>query len=303
MKNKRGFLFYFTGLFGILFLMGCSGSQSMQLANELAFSSDEISDLTISYDEEDITFFRGNSDEIIIREYMTRDKKSYHAKVTWQGSSLHISEGGKPLLKEDFSRYIEVYLPLSYGNSLTVTTTDGAIDLSEIDLRLSSLRIDSTSGTVKLRDTVTEDVYLSTTRGVLDLGDICSDEIRLATTSGTITCAGLNGHISCTSTSGDVELTAVTGSGDFRNDNSGKLEVTFTEINGDVSLYNKNDNVSLTLPAELEFYFHGTNKNGSISTSFQEFVTLEGQEAKGTVGDNPAVTITVENKNGDISVK
>lgn len=302
MKDRRTFLFFFVVIIGMTLLTGCSHSRGAQLANELSFPAGEISDFTISYDEENITFLRGTTDAVILKEYMTKNKESYYAKVTRHGASLKISEGGKPLLKEGFSRYIEVYLPLSYNGNLTVTTTNGNIDLSETALRLSSLRIGSTSGTVRLRDAAAETINLSTTSGTLELGSIRSEEIRLGTTSGTILCDGLNGHISCTSTSGDVSLSSVTGSGTFRNDNSGMLDVTFTEIDGDVSLFNKNDNIRLTLPEGLAFYFHGTTKNGSITTSFPEAITEKDQEANGTVGENPTVTVEVETKNGNIEV-
>lgn len=100
----------------LLALSGCSGSDKLQLANEIRFSLDGISDVTISYDEELVTFFPADGDELVIREYMTKDKGSYHADVSQSSDSIHVSEGGKPLFHGDFSRYIEVYLPLPTGN-------------------------------------------------------------------------------------------------------------------------------------------------------------------------------------------
>ena len=74
---------------GVLALSGCSHGQSAQLENEITFSLDTISEVTISYDEEKVTFYESGNDELIIKEYMTGNKNSYHAKVE-QLSLIHI---------------------------------------------------------------------------------------------------------------------------------------------------------------------------------------------------------------------
>lgn len=118
----------------VLYLIGLSGCKrggTYQMANELRFSVDDISDLTISYDEEKVTFLESDNDVLVVREYMTVNKKSYYAKVNQRDNRLKISEGGKPFFKSGFSRYTKIYLPVSYEGSLSVTTTDGDINLSD----------------------------------------------------------------------------------------------------------------------------------------------------------------------------
>lgn len=286
----------------LLVLGGCSNSKSSQMANELQFSLNEVSELTISYDEEKITFFEGDSDELVIKEYMTVNKRSYYAKVNELSDSIHISEGDKPFFKSGFSRYIEVYLPASYHQNLTITTTDGNIDLSNADLDLSMLRVDSTSGTVQLNSVIASSIHLSSTRGTLKLGSIQAEQIKLETTSGNVTCSELKGHVTYTSTSGNVDIKSAIGSGSYKANNSGKLNLTYTDVDGDLSFFNKNDTIDLTIPADLEFNFEATTKNGTISTTFQESITINGRTTSGTVGDNPVVTIKVETNNGDIQV-
>ncbi|MDF2479487.1 MAG: hypothetical protein K0S24_4970 [Sphingobacterium sp.] len=294
--------FYILSILCLLVLGGCSHSKSPQMANELQFSLNEVSELTISYDEEKITFFEGNSDELVIKEYMTVNKSSYYAKVNQRSDSIHISEGDKPLFKSGFSRYIEVYLPASYHQNLTITTTDGDIDLSNSDLDLSMLRVDSTSGTVQLNSVTAAAIHLSSTRGTLKLGSIQAEQIKLETTSGNVTCTELNGHVTYTSTSGNADIRSAIGSGSYKANNSGKLNVAYTDVDGDLLFFNKNDNIDLIIPADLEFNFEATTKNGTISTTFQEGISINGRTTSGTVGDNPAVTIKVETNNGDIQV-
>lgn len=302
MKIKKQWL---CGLAAVTFLMvptGCSHSESPQMANELHFSLDGISDVTISYDEEPITFYKADNGGLVIKEYMTKNKSSYYADVKQRSGSIHISEGGKPFFKDGFSRYIEVYLPASYTDALTITTTNGNIDLSDVDLQLSMLRIDSTAGTVNLNNAAASDIHLSSTSGTLKLGCLKADNIRLDTTSGNVTCGELNGSVTYTSTSGNADISSAIGSGSYKANNSGKLHVVYTEVTGDLSFYNKNDSISLTLPDDLAFEFEATTKNGSVSAAFQDHLTIDGHTARGTVGSNPAVTITAETKNGDIEV-
>lgn len=283
-------------------LNGCSRAGGLQMVNEIHFSLDGISEVTISYDEETITFFETQNDELIIREYMTENKSSYYANVRQNGNSIHVSEGGKPFFKDAFYRYIEVYLPVSYQEALTITTTDGNIDLSDLNLQLSMLRIDSTAGTVEINSASASDIHLSSTRGTLKLGKITADNIQLQTTSGSVLCDELTGYVAYTSTSGNAEIKSAIGSGSYKANNSGSLDVVYTEVTGDLYFFNKNEDIRLTLPGDLDFKFEAATKNGTVTTTFQECITVDGRTMHGTVGSNPHVTIKVETNNGNIEV-
>lgn len=300
MKNKV--MYAMVAALCVVGLSGCGGGKSSQMANELRFPVSDISDLTISYDEEKVTFFESDGEELVVREYMTANKKSYCAKVSQRGGSLKISEGGKPLFKDGFSRYIEVYLPVSYGGNLTVTTTDGNIDLSAMVLNLSALRIDSTAGKIDLKSAEAKVIHLSSTKGRLEIGNLRADQIELETTSGSTVCESLEGDVTYTSTSGDAKIRSAIGGGSYKANNSGVLEVTYVEVTDDLYLFNKNDDVHVTLPADLEFEFLATTKNGSVVTNFQDLVTVDGRTAKGMVGNHSAATVEVETKNGNIEV-
>lgn len=301
-KSKNKLICTAAAALCLIGLSGCGGGQSLQMANELRFTIANLSDLTISYDEEKLTFFTGDGDELVVREYMTANKSSYHARVDQRKDSIKISEGGKPFFKSGFLRCVEVYLPADYEGNLTITSTDGDIDLSDVELNLSALRIDSASGNVDLKMAEAEIIHLSSTRGTLKTGNLKAGQIRLETTSGNTVCERLEGDVTYTSTSGNAEIKSAVGSGSYKADNSGKLDVVYLEVTGDLYLFNKNDDVHITLPANLEFEFQAATKNGSISTSFPEAVTVDGRTIKGTVGSQPTVTIEVETKNGNIEV-
>lgn len=303
MKIKKIIVACLAAVMGLLDLIGCSNNQSIKLANEITFSLDGISEITISYDEEKVTFYESISNELTIKEYITENKSSYYAKVYQSSNSIKISEGGKPFFKDGFYRYIEVYLPASYYENLTVTTTDGDIDISKFKISLNALRIDSTAGTICLNDVEAQNIYLSTTSGIIKADCLKADIIRIATTSGNFSCKKLDGNVTYTTTSGNANIEAAVGAGNYKTNNSGELNVIYTEVTGDLSFYNKNDTINITLPADLEFEFEATTKNGSISTSFQECISTKGRTTSGTVGENPTVTVKVETNNGNIEVK
>lgn len=302
MKLNRKFINSLLMATCLFVLSGCSHATPTQAANELHFNLNSISDITISYDEEAVTFFQSDNDELVIKEYMTENKSRYYADVKQDSGSIQISEGGKPFLKSNFIRYIEVYFPEEYRGNLTVTTTDGNIDMTEAPLDLNSLRVDSTAGTVQLNNANASIIHLSSTSGKLDLGNITGEQIRLDTTSGKVTCENLVGNVAYTSTSGDIDVKSAVGSGNYRANNSGKLKVVYTDVTGNLSFFNKNDSIELTLPPDLEFEFEATTKNGSVSTSFQESISIDGRTTRGTVGNSPTVTVKTETNNGNIEV-
>ena len=289
------------GMSALLF-SGCSHSPNLRLVNELHFPLDAASEIQISYDEEPITFFKSETNKLIIKEYMTSDRERYYANVAQDRESITISEGAKPFFQGDFSRSIEVYLPTSYHQTLTVTTTDGDIDCTQTEFSLETLRMDSTAGTVQLDTVAASQIYLSTTKGTLDIGSLEANQIDITTTSGEVTCEKLNGAVTYKTTSGNADIKAAVGSGSYRAENSGTLNVVYTEVIGNLSFFNKNDAVQITLPKDLEFYFIATTKNGSISTPVQADTVVDGGTTKGTVGSNPTATVELETKNGRIEV-
>ncbi len=289
------------GLFASLF-SGCSHSQNLRLVHELHFPVGGVSEIQISFDEESITFLKSETNQLVIKEYMTSDNQRYYAKVAQNPQRIKISEGAKPFLQGDFSRSIEVYLPASYHETLTVTTTDGDIDCTQTEFSLGTLCVNSTAGTVRINTVIASQISLSATRGSFDIGRMEANQIYIATTSGDVTCEKLNGDVTYRTTSGNADIKTAIGSGSYRAENSGTLNVLYTEVTGDLSFFNKNDAVQITLPKDLEFYLIAKTKDGSITTPFHTDTAVDEQTVRGTVGNNPTVTVELETKNGSIEV-
>lgn len=284
-------------------LSGCGGSNTPKLANELTFELSGVEDITLSYDAENMSFYASDSDKLVVREYMTKDKNSYHAKVMEKNDAIHISEGGRPLNRSGFERYVEVYIPASYAAALTITSTSGVVELSSVDLRVQNLKVDNTSGSVLYEKITARDVILSTTSGRIEGGSIRADSITIKTTSGDVTCGRLDGQVTYTSTNGNIKIASAVGAGVYEASNSGMLDVDYVQVNGDLTFSNKNDDINLTLPPELEFDFAAESKNGTIDTNFTNDLTLNDRGMSGTIGRSPKASIRMTTHDGDIHVK
>lgn len=302
MNRKK--IMLLCGVLTMCFLLSACGSgRTTKLINEIELSLDNIEELTISYDDENISFFESGNQKLVIKEYMSKDKKDYYAKVSQKDTSIRISEGRKPVIKGGFTRYIEVYLPASYSEKLEVDVTNGNIDMSDVKLEMESVRIDCTSGALKSGQIAAEDIHLSTTSGELELDNIVGKHILIETTKGNVTCGKVNGDVVYTSTSGNAEFMYASGSGDYKANNSGNLSVVYEEVTGDLSFFNKNGNVNLVLPKSLSFEFEANTKNGSIKTDFQDDLLVKEKSSSGLVGNQAEVTVKAVTKNGNIEVK
>ena len=282
---------------------GCSDSSSCKMVNQMTFDLNSITEITIAYDEENISFYCSSGNELLIEEYMTADKESYYAEVSEEKDSIQISEGGKPFFSGDFERYIKVYLPSEYKDSLKVTTTDGEIDFSDISIQINSLYAESTSGKVIISDANTSDIRLVTTSGKIDCGSVESDKIKITSTSGNVRFQALNGEVSYTSTHGSLTVDSAKGSGSYKAENSGNLEVNYDELSGDLYMFNKNDDIDLSLPENLSFKFQATTKNGSVDVPFNDKVSTKDRTTTGTIGSAPSVKVELETRNGNIKIK
>lgn len=287
----------------VLLLPGCSDNSGCSMVNQMSLDLDSVTEITIAYDEENISFYESDDDELRIEEYMTADKKGYYAEVSEKKDSIHISEGGKPFFSGNFERYVKVYLPSEYKSSLNVSTTNGEIDFSDIFIQVDSLRAESTSGKVIINEANTEDICLITTSGKIDCGSIESDKIKINSTSGNVQIQTLDGDVSYTSTHGSLTVDSAKGSGSYKTENSGKLEVNYNELSDDLYMFNKNDSINLTLPENLSFEFEATTKNGSIDIPFDDEVSTKEHSTKGTIGSEPSVKIELETRNGNIKVE
>lgn len=248
-KTIAGCVLLFAGILAA----GCTGWKEERMVNEMVFDLQGISELAVTYDEDTILFYESRGEKLVVREYMTENKRRYYAHTDMEKSRIHISEGKRPFFKDGFTCRVEVWLPASYDRDLTVITTDGEIDMSQMKLTLDSLRAETTSGRIRLEQVEASCLEFASTRGSLDLGHICAGDIKIHTTEGEVKISRLEGKVNYTTTHGSLEVDEAVGSGGYHTSNDGLLQIRYVKADGDLQLYNKNGDIQLTLPPALGF--------------------------------------------------
>ncbi|GEM_PF-515238 len=309
-----------TGTLFVGVLSGCGNQKAISLVNTLVFDMGDFQSIRLDYDMEDIRVVEGESGKVTLKEYMNVDKKSYYAKTANLNGELFITEGKRPR-RSGFEAYIELYIPPDYNGSLSLHSTSGTVE-SQISLNLSgeicvdttsgiinvsdikaaSVSVTTTSGTVDGKELITPTLKIVSTNGNLSFARVESDLIQIETTNANTTISNASGTVKYQSKGGRLTMADMKGSGSYNASGEGTIEVTFSDVTGDISAYTKNGNITVILPAVLDFKFSATTKEGSIKTSFDDQLLITDYISAGSIGLSPEVSIGLETRNGDISV-
>lgn len=280
MKNKRIKLIGFM-IFTVMVLGGCSGSGQLKEVLQEEYSVAEFEEILVDYDGESIFIGQSEQDQVVIKELMDQKKKSYIAKMAISHGQLTIKEGARPLVGS-IHTYLEIYLPKDFNKKISLHTTSGKI-ISNTDLMLS-------------------EINAQTTNGEISISGLTADDLMVTTTNGETQLESINGNIHYVSTNGNLTGRGLNGSGDFKVTANGNLDLEYFSINQDLTAYTKNGEIKLELPSGLNFKFHALSKNGEIKTNFSEQISGTECDLEGTIGDNPAVMVSLETKNGNMDV-
>jgi len=294
-------LFACAGSLLIGVLSGCGEQKAATLVNTITFDTGKFQSLRLDYDADDIQVLENDHDSVIIKEYMNEDKKSYYARTSVQNGELLITEGDRPR-HSGFESYIELYIPQSYAGNLSLHSTSGKIS-SKVSLNLTgSFYVDTTSGVVTISDAKASNIKSTSTNGNLIFENISADTISIQTTNASTSINQSNGAMRYQSKGGNLTASGLSGSGSFNASGDGSIDISFTDVTGDISAYAKNGTLSVALPNALAFKFSAITKEGSIDTSFADQLTTTGSTTAGTIGASPEISIELETRNGDIKV-
>lgn len=226
------------------------------MVQEVEIEAEQIRNLRIDYGgtSNDVFFYEGTGDTILIREYMNYTPKDNQVSSIEQDGETLLVKGTRKRLFSFFlfhsgDAYTEIYLPAGFAEKLRnmeVKTVSGEIRseisfILEENFRASSTSGDlffpgiqaektgasSTSGNICLENVTAADISVSTTSGDIALGRVRGDT-RLSSTSGKLTLTELEGDLKASTTSGDIILGEIDGgtdvsstSGDIRLERAG----------------------------------------------------------------------------------
>jgi len=305
---------------------GFSFEQSnASLVNTQNISLDEITSINISYQSDDIIFYTSDTDEIILKEYMnfTPDKNEL-ASITTSGSEITIEGRRQNFQIFEFGMFTrncraELYLPAEYSNKLTVTTSSGNID-SDLTFTLSEFAATSSSGDIKMNEVNAASINATTSSGNITVqvaegkrqfsstsGDIKilggHGDSNSTSSSGNITIENASGYIEADSSSGNIKINNSLGGGNLKT-SSGNIKLELTDVTDNIDIKASSGDVSVMLPSTTSFDFTSETSSGDIRTFFDEKLSYnkKGNEASGSIGDNPDLSIHINTSSGNISI-
>ncbi len=163
-----------------------------------------------------------------------------------------------------------------------------------LDLRSSNGAI-TTSGPVG-------DVKAETSNGSIDVRGPLG-QLDLNTSNGPITINGGSGLVNVETSNGPIGITADNVVVVGRTSN-GPIRFTGTLAQGRSEMSTSNGNVVVTLPATAQFVVDADTSNAKISSDFavtaQDF---SDNRLRGTVGNDPGVTLRLQTSNGPIEIR
>lgn len=320
----------------------CGGG--LELVNTQEIGLDAVTDIQILYSGAKVSLFAGTADTLVIKEYMNENNSKYYAGVTATGNTVTVEKGRAPFrpLVNVFDRRLEVYLPASYGNAVTVKAGSGKIESPDA-LACSKITIENSSGSIDISQVTADKIYVKNSSGSINLGSVngetsvesssgridigqvtgvltakaASGDVRggqingnadIRAASGSIIFKYIDGDVSAETKSGRIELNFVTGSVTAKT-SSGAVACTSAETAGNLSFNTSSGSVRLNLSKDLRFNFSARTSSGSLKTPFSDklFTPVADKHlTQGVIGDGAVSenipAIDIKTSSGSIRV-
>ena len=333
-KMMKGLVVCFAVLFvaalGIMFYIIYNGGMSyanlggkMNLENTLTFDMSKVEEVAIKYSSEDVVFYIGDTQELVLKEYMSYKPKERDfstgyvedGKVVIEGKKNHFSlfHFGTKSSRE------EIYLPKSYAGSVTVSTASGNIKSDEV-LNLSLFFADTASGDIRMNEIYASSIHAGTASGNINM-NLAEGSRDLSTASGNITVLGgagdteadtasgniklenAQGILELGCASGDIKVMGAAGGGEFETA-SGNVSLQFDEITASIDAQSTSGNVKLQMPQNTAFTLEAATTSGNINTFFDDQLQYnkKGNKASGALNGASDLVISLETTSGNIKV-
>lgn len=251
---------------------------------ELLYSEDEFNTLDFSFENRDF-FVRESTDSQIKVEYYVSDRET--VTVTENDNVLEITHEVEWINQlftwfnffQDNNYYdVYIYLPTTVDYSLELNTSNGVLDILNLD-NLDSLLFVSSNGRINLQNVEARLIHASTSNGRIDLSEVVVEESINLDTS--------NGRIYLDNVTAGTDISADTSNGGIEATNIQAEDIELETSNGDidVTLYGDKDDYKLIA---------GTS-NGDID---YDGLGITG----GVVNSSGIYVLDVDTSNGDITI-
>ncbi|WP_057879061.1 DUF4097 family beta strand repeat-containing protein [Levilactobacillus paucivorans] len=305
---------------------------SLKLVNTQTFAVTDLANVAIDYRDAAVKLGAASGENIVVNEYMSRDNDRFHLRATRVGDTLTIQQGERPRLWPVHIR-VEILLPTTLTGRVTVEAGNGSLEMSDFQSAIF-LAAHATNGRVRIFHTGVERLDLTATNGAIKIDDLKSTITKIRADNGAVTLGrltgkgsvdtvngairvtdqigdlhlnsrnggvrvdGVDGQLTCIARNGGVRVKGLTGDGDIRAKN-GRVSA---EVTGNIKVQS-HGNVSLEVPAGQSYQFDLRNEDGTVRAPRDAHFTLDDRHHKiGTVGENPAVTVIVDSRQGSVDI-
>ncbi|MDR0401174.1 MAG: DUF4097 domain-containing protein [Treponema sp.] len=278
---------------------GVYGLADLPLVNTETLNLDGIESLALSYGHDELILRESESEDLVIKEYMTRDRDRYRVQVSRSPGTLRIRRGGRPWLYWNWKARAEIYLPRSFQGNLRIASGSGILS-AETDLHgYKTVDINVTSGKVSLNGVSGETVsvhvasgelgmrtiggksFVSVSSGKMGIDGMSGEEHHIKVTSGRLRVGSLEGQSALELSSGTIAVDQVRGGvearvssgslemGDFAGSgsfgvNSGNLRVNLGELPEDLRFRLSSGSVELGIPRDIPFNLDTITNSGNV---------------------------------------
>ena len=265
---------FLVGVIAVLYAIYRSDPEQQEVLEEKTFD-EEIEDMEVIVENSRVDFLP--SDDGTFRIVLTGNSDDFTLETDVSDGRLTVEiEDRSRFFMFDFNRSssLQVYVPANGLASLSVDSTNGAIDAQ--DIQAAELSLEANNGSIQLEAIESEIVEVETANGRIELTSMEAD----------ITVRASNGRINLTDVSGEVQAKA----------NNGRIElvvdtldfpVDFETNNGHIEIQTENKPANARIEASVD--------NGSID--------VYGQDSGEVSFGSGEVLINLVSNNGRIVVE
>ncbi|MDR2102869.1 MAG: DUF4097 domain-containing protein [Treponema sp.] len=171
---------------------GSSGD--LPLVNTQSLSLAGVETLAIHYGADDVILRESETGELIIKEYMKKDRPQYYAHVSRSAGTLTIRSGRRPWLSWLWRKArAEIYLPRTFRENIRISNASGTFSGDADLLGYQAVDISVSSGSIYLNHLSAKTVSLRVSSGDLDIRSIGGDSF-ISVSSGRLQIDALSGE-------------------------------------------------------------------------------------------------------------
>lgn len=310
---------------------------SSTFINVQTVSLQNISNVQIDYTIDHVAIYESDTDELIIKEHLSKHDNQLFATFQKMGTSLTIKHGKRMWLLGSSSR-IEVFIPENYKGRLEVSNVRGdisihsALDLqnltlssmtgsitilpeitaNHVDLKTTtgnittndlngSIAINSVSGKISVKDITGNFANITNMNNPINIENIKVSTITIRNTNSDIHIKEAKGKFTADALNGGIRIDKFSGSGSFTA-TLGTINIICSRLESSINAKTTTGNISLTVPESSSYHFIGETRTGEIRSYFNEGLPYSGKSIREEVGSMPLYVIETNTATGNIYI-